>query len=308
MIHTFWLLSDDTVVREVTEVKIPVPWGHVSGKWWGSRDKQPILALHGWQDNAGTWDTLIPLLPVEYSLLAIDLPGHGMSSHYPPGMHYYIFWDGISLIRRIVEHYKWGKITLMGHSLGGALSFMYAATFPDDVDRYISLDIASPSVKDTKKIVDNTGPSIDTFLKYENLKPESIPCYNYEDMLAIVLDAYKGSITEKSCEILMQRGMSRTVNKNGYHFSRDVRLKVASLGMFSIEYVLEYAKKIKCKVLNIKANPGMDWDNPQHYGMVIDVIKKHASLVVCHEVAGTHHVHLNEPEKVLPFIVNFLHK
>lgn len=31
--------------------------------------------LHGWMDNAGTFDTLIPLLPKELSYLSIDLPG-----------------------------------------------------------------------------------------------------------------------------------------------------------------------------------------------------------------------------------------
>ncbi|CAG9101983.1 unnamed protein product [Plutella xylostella] len=64
---------------------------------------------------------------------ASTCPGHGLSSHYPTGMHYYIFWDGVSLLRRIVKHFGWSKVTLMGHSLGGALSFMYAASFPDDV-------------------------------------------------------------------------------------------------------------------------------------------------------------------------------
>lgn len=50
-----------------------------SGKWWGPRTKQPILALHGWQDNAGTFDTLAPLLPHHIPLFCIDLPGHGAS-------------------------------------------------------------------------------------------------------------------------------------------------------------------------------------------------------------------------------------
>ncbi|KAL9929330.1 uncharacterized protein ACN427_010889 [Glossina fuscipes fuscipes] len=36
------------------EVTIVVPWGTIQGKWWGSRNKQPILALDGWQDNCGT--------------------------------------------------------------------------------------------------------------------------------------------------------------------------------------------------------------------------------------------------------------
>jgi hypothetical protein len=31
------------------EIKIPVPWGHISGKWWGPTDRKPVLTLHGWQ-------------------------------------------------------------------------------------------------------------------------------------------------------------------------------------------------------------------------------------------------------------------
>lgn len=58
------------------EVRIDVPWGHVAGKWFGPKNIRPILMLHGWQDNAGTFDMLIPLLPKHISYLAIDLPGN----------------------------------------------------------------------------------------------------------------------------------------------------------------------------------------------------------------------------------------
>lgn len=61
--------------RRFEEVEIPVPWGHVAGKWYGDRSKQPVLAMHGWQDNAGTFDRLVPLLPQYISVLCIDLPG-----------------------------------------------------------------------------------------------------------------------------------------------------------------------------------------------------------------------------------------
>lgn len=81
------------------------------GKLWGSRNKQPILALHGWQDNAGSFDSLAPLLSPNLPILSIDLPGHGYSSHMPLGQFYYIFWDGVIILRRIVKHYKWNKVS-----------------------------------------------------------------------------------------------------------------------------------------------------------------------------------------------------
>lgn len=291
------------------EYEIPVPWGKVAGKWWGPQNRQPILCLHGWQDNAGTHDRLIPLLPTQFSYLSIDLPGHGKSSHYPNGMQYYVFWDGIALIRRLVKIYKWEKIVLIGHSLGGCLSFMYASCFPDDVDRFVSIDIAGPTVRNFDRIASNTGDAIDKFLHYETLPKTKMPCYEYKDMIDLVVDAYQGSVDRLSVEVLMTRGMAiapKDLHKNGYHFARDLRLKVSVMGMFSLEQVLAYARRIKCAVLNIRGIPGMTFDDPGVYPAVIEEIRKSSRRLVYEEVEGTHHLHLVTPERVSGIISKFL--
>ena len=51
------------------EIRIPVPYGHISGKSWGPPSGQPILALHGWLDNAATHDGLAERLPEGYRLV-----------------------------------------------------------------------------------------------------------------------------------------------------------------------------------------------------------------------------------------------
>ncbi|KPI99323.1 putative serine hydrolase [Papilio xuthus] len=293
---------------QVEEIEIPVPWGHVAGRWWGPRNKQPLIAIHGWQDNAGTWDNLIPLLPTSTSVLCLDLPGHGLSSHYPTGMLYYIFWDGVALLRRIVKHFKWSKISLMGHSLGGALSFMYAASFPDDVDSIICIDIASPAVRVPENMVKATGWSVDKILEYETLSENKIPCYDYEEMIDIVVDAYKGSVSRENCKVLMKRGMALTpahLKKNGYHFKRDPRLKVSVLAMMSLETALAYAAKVKCRVLNIRAIPGQNWERLDYYMAVVDKLKETTDVTYI-EVEGTHHVQLNSPENIVNIIEDFL--
>lgn len=174
------------------------------GKWWGSRDKQPIIAIHGWQDNAGSFDKLAPLLIRRgYSILAIDLPGHGLSSKYPKGQFYYIFWDGLHVLRRIVKYFKWEKITILGHSLGGAIAFLYASAFPNDVNKYISIDIASPAVRDPKKMSKILGDCVDKFLKYETFKENDLTPMSYEDALDILYVAHNKSLTKESCKIIM---------------------------------------------------------------------------------------------------------
>ncbi|XP_011865750.1 PREDICTED: probable serine hydrolase isoform X2 [Vollenhovia emeryi] len=290
--------------EDFKEVQIPMPWGHIRGKWWGPADKQPVVAIHGWQDNSGTFDGLAQLLP-NVALLSVDLPGHGLSSHLPPGQFYYIFWDGVVVLRRIVKYYKWNKVKLLGHSLGGAISFLYAASYPDEVDAIISLDIASPYVRDVKKMAPLTGEYIDKFLKYELLTLDNMPCYEHDEMLDIVENAYNGSITKEGAEILMKRGM-QPYEKDKYYFSRDPRLKVSFLGILSLDLVLEYASQIKCAYLNIRAVPGMKFEQPENYMKVLDIIKLGARKFEYHEVKGTHHVHLNEPEKLAPIIKNFL--
>jgi len=59
---------------------------------WGDPDGTPTFALHGWLDNAATFDRLAPLLP-ELNLLAVDFAGHGESAHRPPGVHYHPLLD-----------------------------------------------------------------------------------------------------------------------------------------------------------------------------------------------------------------------
>ncbi|XP_029673456.1 probable serine hydrolase isoform X1 [Formica exsecta] len=292
--------------EDAKEIQIPMPWGQISGKWWGSTDEQPIVAIHGWQDNSGTFDNLAELLPSNIAILSIDLPGHGFSSHLHSGQFYYVFWDGVITLRRIIKYYKWNKVKLLGHSLGGAISFLYAASYPDEVDILISLDIASPSVKDITKTAAMTGNYIDQFLKYESLTLDNVPCYEYNKMIDIVEKAYEGSITKEGAEILMKRGMQPAYTKGKYYFSRDPRLKVAILGMFSLDLVLEYASCIKCAYLNIRAVPGMKFEQPENYQKVLDNIKLVARKFEYHEVNGTHHVHLSEPEKIAPIIINFL--
>ncbi|CAH1105816.1 unnamed protein product [Psylliodes chrysocephalus] len=294
--------------NDPAEIKVPVPWGHISGKWWGLRNVQPVIGIHGWQDNSGTFDNLAPFLTQRgISFFCIDLPGHGFSSPIPQGLEYYLWWDGVHFLRRIVKHFDWHNVTIIGHSLGGGIAFLYASIYPNEVTKYVSIDIASPSVRNIKKMIDAAGPSIDKLFEYEKKSLDLMPCYEYDEMVDIMVQAHAGSVDRQGCEVLLRRGMKPATHKEGcYVFTRDPRLKIAALGFFTLDQVLQFACRIKCEVLNIKADATLRLDHPENYDLVLDEIEKTAKRLERCNVEGSHHVHLTNAALVAPIIANFL--
>src|SRR5690348_9872327 len=91
----------------------------------------PVICSHGYLDNAATFDKLLPLLMTpKMTFLSIDFPGHGFSSPWP-GTYYDLLMNGLISFVKIMEYYKWPKVSLMGHSLGAQASFLFAAAFPE---------------------------------------------------------------------------------------------------------------------------------------------------------------------------------
>lgn len=64
-----------------------------------------------------------------------------------------------------------------------------------------------------------------------------MPSYKYSDMIDLVVDGHHSTLTRKSCEILMRRGMYR-VKGNKYLFSRDIRLKVNIYKYCLLAYII----------------------------------------------------------------------
>ena len=91
-----------------TAICIPVPWGCIRGLQFGDPSGHPWLGLHGWLDNAATWQSLAPYLPENVRLVALDLPGHGQSDPLPQGVHYHDL-EHVAHIHRAVKYLQWER-------------------------------------------------------------------------------------------------------------------------------------------------------------------------------------------------------
>ncbi|KAK9509469.1 hypothetical protein O3M35_006780 [Rhynocoris fuscipes] len=293
--------------KTVEEVRIPVPWGHVAGKWWGNKSIQPILAIHGWLDNAGSFDLFAKELPENFSLLAIDVPGHGLSSHLPPFQTYGVFCTA-SLIKRIKKYYDFNSLSLLGHSGGSAICFLYSSLFPNDVKSYFGIDYLLYAYKDELKRVDRISKLIDNKILLALRDPIKARTYTREEATNIWINGTKSSLNEKTAEILMVRGSS-LVGNGKVIFSRDGRLKSPDITAINLEQAQSIAEHIKCHVCLIKGLKSKLFDSGIRYCPdILNVIKKHAKSFYLHELDGAHHLHMDIPEKIVELYVDFVNK
>ena len=308
-------MSSSAIVRECREIQIPVPWGHIAGKEWGNEDGEPWIALHGWLDNCGSFDKLLPYFPKTQRIIAIDLPGHGLSSHFQPGVTYH-YLDGLQYIRRVAIHFNLEKFNLIGHSMGGGMSLMYSVTHPEHVNRLVMLDAIKPISRSIDSIVQRTRASVDDLLSIENkLNTGKSSHYTYEMALKRLLEGShqlhgQESITDESAKILLQRGLKKVSESDAdaWEFTRDLRHRATSLYGYPQEVMRHISSEIKCPHLIIKAKQGNLYELSENVKEVLDIYKDSNPLFKKIDVEGNHHVHLNTPQNVWPHIEDFLGK
>jgi hypothetical protein len=95
-----------------------------------------------------------------------------------------------------------------------------------------------------------------------------------------------------------------TVHCSRYFLSRDPLLKFRWNCTLTEDFLLTCASRIKCRVLSIRASRGfLHGGKPEEvYLHTLDLMQQ----CEYHGVDGTHHLHLNNPERVAPLINKFL--
>lgn len=277
------------------------------GKLWGSQEKQPILAMHGWQDNAASFDNIAPLIIKNTPVLAIDLPGHGLSSWLPPGFMYteLIYF---LLIKRIQKYFGWKKIKVIAHSLSAMTIYWYAATFPMELQYVVALDFLKFPAIDFTLHAAAFGNAVNRIFKLEE-SDNVQPSYAQDEIIKRGLAAYDYfALDEAAYKILMTRSTTR--KEDGmYVFNRDPRLRVLPIhSIFSQEQLEQYAKLIKCPYLIIKGDLKIYGEKKENFYRALEILKANNDKVQFETLSATHHFHLTHAEAAATIINPFLEK
>lgn len=276
----------------------PLTWQinglQLAGLAWGEPGAKPLLALHGWLDNAASFTRLAPLLEEHY-VVALDLTGHGCSNCRSADASYQI-WDDLPEVLAVAEALGWSSFDLLGHSRGAIIATLLASAFPERIEHLVMLDAVSPDA----------------------VAPADFPAQlrkSLRDIPALVARGNRviGSI-EAAVESRQRRGLSayaaRVISERnlrecegGYTWTTDPRLHGASAVKLSDSQIEAVLGALTMPTLLMLASH----EREAHRTWMENHARTHIPNVSVEAVEGGHHFHLEaSAEDVARRIRSFL--
>jgi pimeloyl-ACP methyl ester carboxylesterase len=97
-----------------------------------------MLLLHGFGNEAHIWDDFAPVMAPHYRTIAVDLRGHGDSAHDPERR--YDYQSHVRDLEFVTAELGIDRLVLIGHSLGGRVSTLFAASHPQRMAGLVLVD------------------------------------------------------------------------------------------------------------------------------------------------------------------------
>ncbi|XP_048519483.1 serine hydrolase-like protein isoform X2 [Dendroctonus ponderosae] len=254
-------------------------------------------------DNAGSFDDLIPLLP-KYFYICMDLPGHGKSDPLPPILPIHSA-DYLLAIKVVVDYFQRDKYIYMGHSYGGQMGMLFSRLYPHLIEKLILLDTLHFVTKPADAFKSVMITAIEETLELDRkTKTRLPPQYTYEEAVQKVMQARRSPISERAAKNLLKRSLKK-VGEDKFELTIDQRLKFVLSPLHDNRYAIEVLKSapLQCPVLIIL---GEDSKILRSFLLpVLEHLKRQKCVKIVY-VKGDHDVHQVTPERVAPFVCEFL--
>lgn len=272
------------------ELELEIPGLRLAALAWGPPDGKRVLGLHGWLDNAASFDALAPGLE-GYRVVALDLPGHGHSDHRPADCTYH-FIDYVGEALAAADALGWQRFTLLGHSLGGAIGALLAAAAPERIERLALIESLGPLSEEPAQAPQRLAQSLD-------FPGRAVRYYKDLDQ-AVAVRQQAGGLSKAAARRLVEHGT--VAESRGICWRYDRRLWRPSPYRLTEEQVLAFLATVAAPTLVIAADDGhIQPDHP--------VIARRLECLAHGDVQrlpGNHHLHLEHPEAVAQWLRPFL--
>ena len=276
-----------------SELSLQTPLGRIAGLRWSAEGPR-VLAVHGWLDNAASFVPLANLMR-GFDIAAIDLPGHGHSDHRPAGNIYSIA-TYLFEIDAALDALGWEACHLLGHSMGGAVTSLYASAAPERVLSLTLLDGLGPLTE----AEENTATRLQRSLRHRRKPSPRRKRYDSIDAMAEARMANADDLQAAAAQLICQRA-AREV-EGGFEWRFDPALYGVTPVMMTEQQVLDCLRAISVPTLTINALPRARWIREEQ--------AQARSAAVAHgkhiELPGGHHFRMDQADTVAGIIEPFL--
>ncbi|WP_392536307.1 alpha/beta fold hydrolase [Legionella sp. 227] len=272
---------------------LAIPGFSIACKIWGNPDKPTILALHGWLDNANSFAPLAPYLENDFHFVAVDLPGHGHSSHLPKGCHYH-FFDGIFIVIELINALKLDKVHLLGHSMGACLASLVGGVVPE---RFLSLCLIE-GLGPFSHPAETACQQLREYAHFLVQKSKKSKGYDHINSAALAR-AFKGYVSLDIAKILCERSL---IEKKGkFYWRHDQRLLERSPLRMTETQILSCLQEITAKTYLLLSSRGFAFDT-EIMNTRIETVKN----LTLKTMDGGHHIHMEQPEVISKLLADFM--
>jgi pimeloyl-ACP methyl ester carboxylesterase len=281
------------------EFVVDTAFGRLAGLRNGRSQAPKLLALHGWLDNAASFVPLAPWLD-GFDLVAPDLPGHGASAHLPAAAEYTLIAAARAALA-VADALGWQHFHLLGHSLGGATASFVAAATPQRVDKLLLIE-ALGSLSESEERV---GARLrEAFAGMAAIDGKQLRVFS-DIATAIKARVIANDLSEPAARLLVERGVAPVRGDGGaagFVWRSDPRLTLTSALRMN-------EAQMRALIRAIDSPTCMIWADPAQSYMPDAVRRERAALLrdgELHIHAGTHHLHMEQPQLVGELFREFL--
>lgn len=269
------------------ERRLALPRLGLAALAWGDGTLPPLLALHGWLDNAASFARLAPLLAAHRQVIALDLPGHGHSDHLPPAAGGYALPDYVRAVLDAADALGLPRFALLGHSLGAGIASLVAAAAPARVERLWLVEGLGP-------LGDDGGDTLHRFrqaLAATSANGKSLRLFRDVDQ-AVRTRAVAGGLAAELARPIVERGLRETAG--GWQWRSDPRLTRPSAVRLAETQVHALLAGIEAPTALLLARPA----TPYLPDATMRARAACVPRITVEHIDGGHHLHLEHPGAV----------
>ena len=257
----------------------------------------PVLAVHGWLDNAASFQALAAHLP-ECEIVAVDLAGHGRSDHRPDGARYHVV-DNLDDLLAVLDQLGWQRSIWLGHSLGGALLAMLAAALPERVRQLVLIESLGLLAAEPGQIVSRLRQGLlESQCRRDRVGDTRRVFANIDQ--AIAIRSRVNGLSPVAATALVERGLRPA--EGGFVWSSDPRLRATTPLRGDEAQIEALLTAITCPVQLLLADPPLPFMDAATRSRRLSVLP----TAERHVFPGHHHLHMETPEPLARAIAGFL--